>query len=219
MVEDIDRQAISRRDSRLVFTSAQLLGAKLTSGTKSDDSLYFVRKGEPFTLKVVSVDPDGKWYPSGAVSGQVIREEWKLVRELSVGGVIDTRWEKEAVPEKSFTLKPTQLWSAAQLSTQKAGSYAIELSGKDGKGRESFTRITFYSTGADEIMWQRSDERQLEIVPDKKLYAPGDKARLLIKSPISRGTYLVTVERDGVMEKRTVDLTGSAPTVDVDIRE
>ena len=31
-VEDIDRQAISKTDSRLVFTSAQLLGAKLTSG-------------------------------------------------------------------------------------------------------------------------------------------------------------------------------------------
>jgi uncharacterized protein YfaS (alpha-2-macroglobulin family) len=218
-VEDIDRQAISKRDSRLVFTSAQLLGAKLTSGAKSDDSLYFVKKGEPFTLKVVSVDPDGKPYPSGEIAGRLIREEWKLVRQLSVGGVIDTRWEKEEVAEKGFTVRPRQPAGTVALSTQKAGSYAIELSGKDSQGRESFTRTTFYSTGAEEIQWQRSDERQLEIVPDKKLYSPGDKARLLIKSPLSKGSYLVTVERDGVLEKRTVDLAGSAPTIDIDIRE
>src|SRR5208283_3541926 len=39
-VEDIDRQAISKRDSRLVFSSAQLVGAKLTTDAKSEDSLY-----------------------------------------------------------------------------------------------------------------------------------------------------------------------------------
>ena len=67
--------------------------------------------------------------------------------------------------------------------------------------------------------WQRSDERQLELVPDRKIYAPGDTAHLLIKSPLARGTYLVSVERDGVLEKRTLDLAGSAPTIDVKITE
>ena len=218
-VEDIDRQAISKSDSRLVFSSEQMLGGKLTSDTKSENSLYFVTKGQPFTLKVVSVDPDGTPYLSAAVSGRLLREDWKLVRELTVGGTVDTRYEKEEVEEKTFTVKPGQPFGSTQLSTQKSGSYAIELSGKDAKGRESFTRLTFYSTGSDEIVWQRSDERQLEIVPDKKIYAPGDTARLLIKSPLAKGTYLVSVERDGVLEKRTLELTGSAPTIDVRITE
>ncbi|MGA2640329.1 MAG: alpha-2-macroglobulin family protein [Spirochaetia bacterium] len=218
-VEDIDRQAISKRDSQLVFSTEQMLGAKLTSDAKSEDSLYFVTKGQPFTLKAVSVDPDGKPYPSAAVSGRLIREDWKLVRELTVGGMVDTRYEKEEVEEKTFTVKPGQPFGSVELATQKSGSYAIELSGKDAKARESFTRLTFYSTGSDEIIWQRSDERQLEIVPDKKIYAPGDTARLLIKSPLSKGTYLISVERDGVLEKRTLDLTGSAPTIDVHITD
>jgi uncharacterized protein YfaS (alpha-2-macroglobulin family) len=218
-VEDIDRQAISKRDSRLVFSSEQLLGAKLTADAKSEDSLYFVTKGTPFTVKVVSVNPDGAPYASAAVSGRLLREDWKLVRELSVGGTVDTRYEKEVVEEKTFSVKPGQPFGSVPLSTQKSGSYAVELSGKDAKGRESLTRISFYSTGSDEILWQRSDERQLEIVPDKKIYSPGDTARLLIKSPLTRGTYLVSVERDGVLEKRTLDLSGSAPTIDVHITE
>ncbi|MGA2481234.1 MAG: MG2 domain-containing protein, partial [Spirochaetia bacterium] len=72
-VEDVDRQAISKSGARLVFSSQQLIGGKITSDAKSDDSLYFVKKGQPFTLKTVSVDPDGKSYPSEPVSGKLIR--------------------------------------------------------------------------------------------------------------------------------------------------
>ena len=218
-VQDVDRQAISSTASHIAFSSEQLLGAKLTSDPRSDDSLYFVTKGTPFTLKVVSVDPDGKSSPWSAVSGKLVREEWQLVRERTVGAVVDTRYEKQDVVEQSFTVKPGQPFGSIQLSTQKSGSYAIELSGKDRRGRQSLTRMTFYSTGSDMILWERSDERRIEIVPDKKMYAPGDVAHLLVKSPVAKGSFLVSVERDGVIEKRMVDLAGSAPTIDVRITQ
>ncbi len=218
-IEDVDRQAISTRDSRVVFSSDQLLGALVSSSPTADDSLYFVQKDVPFTLKVVSVDPDGKPYPSGDVTGRLLRDDWKLVRERGVGGMIDTHYEQEEVTEKEFTVKPGKPFGSVQLSTQKAGSYAIELSGKDAKGRESFTRISFYSTGADFIRWNNTDEKQIEIVPDKRIYAPGDTARLLIKSPVAKGLFLVSIEREGIIEKRAVTLEGSAPTIDVPVKE
>ncbi|HET6450992.1 MAG TPA: MG2 domain-containing protein, partial [Spirochaetia bacterium] len=218
-IEDVDRQAISQTTDAQVFSSEQMLGAKLTSDPKSEDSLYFVTKGQPFTLKVVSVDPDGSPYKSGPVQGRLVRDEWKLVRELTVGQTVDTHYEKQEVEEKTFTVQPGRPFAAVSLATQKAGSYAIELSGKDARGRESFTRFTFYATGSDEILWQRSDERQLEIVPDKKIYSPGDTAKLLIKSPVSGGTYLVSVERDGVLQQRVVNLPGTASTLSIPITE
>ncbi len=98
-VQDVDRQAISGRASATVFASQQLLGAKITSDPSSDDSLYFVTKGDPFTVKVVSVDPDGKPYPSGAVQGKLTREEWAPVREAGVGGDVDTHWEQQLTVE------------------------------------------------------------------------------------------------------------------------
>jgi uncharacterized protein YfaS (alpha-2-macroglobulin family) len=217
-VQDIDRQAISKRDSRLVFTSQQLLGAKITADTRSQESLYFVKKGQQFVLRVVSVDPEGAPLTSGDVQGRLIREEWTAVRERTVGDMVDTRYERQDVVERTFTARPGQA-SGVQLVTQKAGSYSVELTGKDAKGRESFTRVSFYSTGADEIYWERSDERRIELVPDKKLYAPGDTARLLVKSPLAKGTYLVIVEREGVLERRILDLAGGAPTIEVPIRE
>ena len=218
-IEDIDRQAISKRDSRLVFSSDQFLGALISTSPKADDSLYFVQKDVPFTLKVVSVDPDGKPYPSGNVSGKLMREDWKLVRERGVGGMIDTHYQQEETTEKEFTVRPGKPFGSIQLSTEKAGSYTIELSGKDTKGRESFTRVSFYSTGADFIRWNSTDEKQIEIVPDKKIYQPGDTAHLLIKSPVAKGTFLVSVEREGIIETRALTLEGSAPTIDIPVKE
>ncbi|HVO39323.1 MAG TPA: alpha-2-macroglobulin family protein [Spirochaetia bacterium] len=218
-VEDIDRQAISRSDARTVFSSEQMLGGLLSSSPTADDSLYFVEKEKPFTLKVVSVDPDGKPYPSGDVAGRLLREDWKLVRERAVGGLVDTHYEREEVVEKEFTVRPARPFGSISLATEKSGSYVIELSGSDTKGRQSFTRLSFYSTGSDFILWNSSDERQIEIVPDKKVYSPGDKAKLLIKSPVPRGMFLITIEREGIIEQRAVQLEGSAPTIDVDVKE
>ena len=217
-IEDIDRQAISRGASALVFASQCQLGAKLTSGPRSEDSLYFVKKGEPFTLKIVSVDPEGKpLAPTGPISGRLIREDWKLVRERSIGGVIDTRYERQEIVEKSFSVKPGT--AAVQLTAAATGSYMVDLEARDAKGRQAYTRLSFYATGSGDAVWQRTDERRIEIVKDKPVYAPGDKARLLIKSPVAKGKFLVLVERDGILEQRTVDLSGSAPTIEIDIRE
>ena len=221
-VEDIDRQAISRRAGGLVFSSECLLGAKLTSSPRSEDSLYFVKRGTPFTLNLVSVDPDGKpLAPRGSIRGRLIREDWKLVRERSIGGVIDTRYERQEVVEKSFTAKSPagSMPSTVSLSTASAGSYAIEVEAGDAKGRQSLTRVTFYSTGSGEAVWDRSDERRIEIVADKPIYRPGDTAHLLLKSPVAKGSFLVLVERDGIMEQRTVELSGAAPTIDVAVRD
>ncbi len=219
-IEDIDRQAISKRANALVFSSECQLGAKLTSGPRSDEPLYFVKKGEPFTLKVVSVDPEGKpLTPTGPIGGRLIREDWKLLRERSIGGVVDTRYERQELIEKSFTVKAGAVPAAVQLATAAAGSYIVELDARDAKGRQAYTRISFYATGSGEVVWQRTDERRIEIVKDKPVYAPGDTARLLVKSPVAKGRFLVLVERDGILEQRTVELAGSAPTIEIDIRE
>ena len=116
-------------------------------------------------------------------------------------------------------MKPGQPFGSVQLATQKSGSYAIELSGKDAKGRESFTRVSFYSTGSDVIRWNSSDERQIEIVPDKKIYAPGDTAHLLIKSPVAKGNVPCDRGKGGDHREKAVILEGSAPTIDIPVKE
>ncbi|MBU6336125.1 MAG: alpha-2-macroglobulin, partial [Chloroflexi bacterium] len=48
-------------------------------------------------------------------------------------------------------------------------------------------------------------------------YAPGDTARLQVRMPYRSATALLTLEREGVLWQRVVDLTGKAPVVEVPV--
>jgi hypothetical protein len=232
-IEDIDRQTISRQATATVFTSSLLIGARLTDREEAGSSLYFVEAGEPFTLQACLVQPDGR--PFGPeegkgenlqLEGRLLRENWKMVRERSIGGRLDTRWVREEVEEQSFLLETAdrkdpggRVLASAQLSTAQVGFYIVELRGVDGQGRETLTRTDFYSTGSGNVLWQRYDENSIELVADQPGYAPGESARLLIKSPLEAGRYLLTVEREGILEERFLELSGSTDTVEIPIRE
>ena len=42
-----------------------------------------------------------------------------------------------------------------------------------------------YVHGKDEIVWEEQDERRVDLVADKKTYAPGDTAKVLVRSPFT----------------------------------
>ena len=232
-VEDIDRQAISRRASASVFTSSLLIAARLTQRADGEDSLYFVGEQEPFYVQTCLVQPDGRPYdPTAAdvnsleIRGRLLRENWKMVRERSVGARIDTRWVREEIEEQRFVLESDgkkdsrgRILVTGQLRTSQVGAYIMELRAVDRQGRETLTRFDFYSTGSGNVLWQRYDERRIELVADKPGYAPGDTARLLIKSPLQKGSYLLTIEREGILEERILDLQGSTDTVEIPIQD
>jgi len=232
-VEDIDRQAISRQASASVFTSSLLIAARLTQRADGEESLYFVGEKEPFYVQTCLVQPDGRPYDPAAadvnsleIRGRLLRENWKMVRERSVGARIDTRWVREEIEEQRFVLESDgkkdsrgRVLVAGQLKTSQVGAYIMELRAVDRQGREALTRFDFYSTGSGNVLWQRYDERRIELVADKPGYAPGDTARLLIKSPLQKGSYLLTIEREGILEERILDLQGSTDTVEIPIQD
>ncbi|UCF96206.1 MAG: hypothetical protein JSV89_13580 [Spirochaetaceae bacterium] len=228
-IEDIDRQAISRQAGASVFTSSLLIGARITD--EDEQTLYFVGKQDPFTLQACLLEPEGRPYDpesgkSLKILGRLLRENWKMVRERSIGGRIDTRWVREEVEERSFTLQTAgrkdsrgRLLIDLELATEQVGAYIIELRGTDRQGRETMTRLDFYSTGSGNVLWQRYDESRIDLVADRTSYAPGESAKLLIKSPLEAGRYLLTVEREGILEERFLDLTGSTDMVEIPIKE
>ena len=231
-IEDIDRQAVSRQASAPVFTSSLLIGARLTDEQADEGSLYFVGRGEPFTVQLCLLQPDGRPYPfeesrtrAPRIRGRLLRESWRMVRERSIGGRTDTRWVREETEEHSFELDAGKAdrgadgLASTELATSRVGSYILELSGEDDRGRQAMTRIDFYSTGSGNVLWRRYDEKRIELVADQPSYSPGQNASLLIKSPLEAGRYLLTVEREGILEERILELSTSTDMVQIPIRD
>ena len=89
---------------------------------------------------------------------------------------------------------------------------------KDEAGHPIETSLNF-SVAAQEPRktdWDYRNEAQVDLVPDKDSYAPGEQANILVKTPIN-GAALVTVEQDRVRRAFLTRLEGNAPVVRVPI--
>ncbi|MEA1910894.1 MAG: alpha-2-macroglobulin family protein, partial [Spirochaetota bacterium] len=59
----------------------------------------------------------------------------------------------------------------------------------------------------------------INLEADKIIYKPGETAKLIIKSPLPEGQYLVTTEREGIFEERVIFLEGGAQVIGIPIEE
>src|SRR4051794_22516807 len=76
-----------------------------------------------------------------------------------------------------------------------------------------------YAAGEQFVAWQRNDNDRIEVVVDKPKYDVGEVAKVLIKSPYPEAVGVLTIEREGVLERRALKLKGSVTAVEIPITE
>ena len=222
LVQDPGYQQIAARKSAFVHPAAFYIGARL----KEEDSGYsscFIEKGKPFRVDFLFSDPEGnpvsKKYSDLPVTAELIRIDWKLVQQQGVYDYFASRYEKVETIEETKVCRKSADSGSLIFSTGKSGSYIVRLSAEDEKNRKAVTEISLYSTGSDWIQWDLGDSGDIDLVPDKEEYKPGDTARVLVKTPLPEGDYLLTIEREGIFEERVINLKGSAQVIEIPVRE
>ncbi len=89
-------------------------------------------------------------------------------------------------------------------------AYTATAQVADARGRTNVAEL--------DLPWRGSDDKKdLEVVPDKKQYRPGDIAKLEIKSKIFPARAMVTFARQGVIEQQRVELATASTTIEVPI--
>ncbi|HOV64468.1 MAG TPA: alpha-2-macroglobulin family protein, partial [Spirochaetia bacterium] len=216
IVQDASYQQIAASSRVVVHPASFYIGVKMASGSGS-----FARKGEKVNFSSVLVRPDSSPYPAEGltVKAELYREEWKLAQQRGVAGRINTRFERVTSLEDTRDVLFKGSDAQFQFSPSKAGSYFVKLSGTDKEGRKALTQYHFYVTGSDVVRWGAEDSEDIGLKPDRAIYKPGENARILIQSPLPEGTYLVTVEREGILDEQIVEITGSAETITIPIKE
>ncbi len=209
-VTDINKRQVSKRQNLIVHGGEYYIGLK----TKS----FFASTDEEFSLSTIAITPDEKALGAQEYEVKVKRIWWESVRRAGNGGRL--YWETE---EKEEVVREFQVLSALEaversFSIEKVGYYKIEATGTDGRGNEIRSEDYFYAVGSGYAAWMRSDDDYVELVPNTKEYKPGDSATILVKSPYETVKALVTVEREGVIDRWVETLEGSADTVEVPIK-
>jgi len=217
-VQDLDRQAIASAASAVVHPAAFYIGARFASGSKDGWWSRFVATGKEVKLEAALASPSGEaWTKPAQLEARIVYGRWKSIQQQGVYGRLNTRWEyvEEEIEKAPLSAKDGKAsWG---FRVKESGDYVLTLSGKDPKGRLASTSIRFYASGSSWARQATETPETIELMAEKETYLPGETARIMVRSPLPSGKYLLTVEREGIMDERIVEVTDGKNMVEVPI--
>jgi uncharacterized protein YfaS (alpha-2-macroglobulin family) len=193
-----------------LWPSAVVVGVKTgswasTRGKVKFQALALTNAGKP--IKGQKVEVRGR-------SSQVISS-----RKRMVGGfyAYDNRTETKDLGSlcSGVTDDRGLLLCEAELSS--AGQVELIAKAEDAQGHASEAAGSVWVTRQGELWFAQDNDDRIDLLPEKKSYAPGETARLQVRMPFREATALVSVEREGVLSTQVVNLRGDDPTVELKI--
>jgi len=219
-VTDISNQMVAAYRSVMAHPASFYIGL---SGSRNG----FVRSGEEFTCNFITVNPLGErtsgnsfFLQTGEGARQLkvelIREDWRRIQQRGVNGYINDEYTLQQITDSVQTVNIQNGSGVIKVKPSSAGSHFLRVSSKDREGRTALTEMFFYVTGSGGY-WNMENPTELRLVPDQDMYEPGDTAKVLLQSSLPQGSYLITVERDGIFTEEVRHFTESVSVIDIPI--
>lgn len=212
-VTDISNQRVSAISSILVNPAEFYVGLKRKGNG-------FAQKGKKLDIDYALVNPDGTLLSSLSKAEDLkytlTRRVWTMIHEQSVDETVYTRYEASDKEEGSGSVKISAT-GTFEITPPEAGWYTLKVTGTDRSKNYVETAIQFYASGSG-AAWRGSDNSQsITLTPSQSQYNPGDKAELLMESPLPAGDYLITVEREGIFTEEIRHFDSPANVIEIPV--
>jgi alpha-2-macroglobulin len=209
-VTDIDRQNYSGRLSKTIHPASFYVGVKAPSRSVVD-------AGSALEVPIVAVGTDGQAIPGVQVRAKLERIDHHTTTRMGEEGAAQRLNREVTVEQEDCQVVTTAASVSCRFELPEAGRYRVRAWAKDRDSREVQTGFDVTAAGNNPAAWPRFDREQIELVADKPLYRPGDVARLVIQTPFEKATGLLTLERNGVISHRLVEIDGDTPAIEIPI--
>jgi hypothetical protein len=210
-VTDVDGRTVSQRKSVLVHPASFYLGLMPNS--------YLVTTGQPIWVNVVAATPDSELVNDIPATLVLYRRTWQTVRRKGVGGYYEyiSKITDDVVERKE--IKTGRVPTSFSFQADKPGFYYLAANAEDQAHRAVASSVGFYCYGSGAAGWEHYDHDRIDLVADRAEYSPGDTATIMVKSPFTQGTGLLTIERNGVRHHEIFKIESSSPTLQVQLGE
>jgi uncharacterized protein YfaS (alpha-2-macroglobulin family) len=219
---DLNQQTVTQSRKFLKAPASFYLGI---AGPESS----VVRSGVPVPIQCVAVTPDGEPLDQLVdVRLELFRKHSETVRVKTAGKGVSFRnnsFEEKVGEWNGQTLQPVRelgKWvtpggKTAEVTLPVAGEYVLRASAQDKDGRQVSTEYSLYDNGDETVTWNYRNASQIDLVPDKAAYHPGDVARVLVKSPFT-GEAIVDIARGTeILKSERLKLEGNTPTLEIPV--
>jgi uncharacterized protein YfaS (alpha-2-macroglobulin family) len=201
-VTDVNRQTWSSSAILLVHPSKLYVGLKAKKP--------FVDQGTPYDLDVIGVDLDGKAVPGAKIEVHAARLDWEYKK-----GKYTT---KEVDPQTCAVVAAGDA-VPCHFETKTGGTYQVTATIVDDQGRANQTKMEFWVSGGETPPARDVTAEQVQIIPDKKQYTPGNTAELLVQAPFYPAEAVVTWRRSGIIKVERITIDGPSKVLTVPITD
>ena len=164
--------------------------------------------GQPTTIHLVVLDPNGRPLPHYPLTLNVEEERWHSVQQRDASGILRWKDTLETLPVTTFDSLTTDDKGRATVTftPDHSGTYRFTAAARDRDGRRREASLRFWVAGKEALLWAQG-EHTLPLIPDKSSYHPGETAHLLAPQPFGKPTYaLLTVAREHIFTHQVVRL-------------
>ena len=102
--------------------------------------------------------------------------------------------------------------------TTVSGELIVQATTNDEAGLTAIANLSTWVPGEDDWWFPTSDDDRIDLLPEKKRYEPGDKARIQVRMPFRKATALITIEREGVGDVIVKEISGKQPVIELPIK-
>jgi alpha-2-macroglobulin len=201
-VQDVNRQTWSSSTSLLVHPSSLYVGLKIPR--------YFVQKGESIDVDSIVSDIDGKLVANHDVEIKALLKDWTYDKGA---------WKEETVDEQTCKIKSSNNPSNCKFIAKAGGTYTVTATVMDDQERFNETQITVWVAGGKVPPKRNVEQEEAQLIPDKKEYAPGDTAEILVMSPFPQAEGVLTLRREGLVKTERFTMKESSITLRIPLEE
>lgn len=181
---------------------------------------YLVQQQQKAGISVVALDTNGKPVANAPVAVRAVSYTYQSVRKRLVGGFYsyDTHRVTQDLGTVCEGSSATDGKFACDIQLKQQGTVNLVATVSDPQGRQARAESSVYVVGEGEFWFSGENNDRIDIIPEKKSYAPGEQARFQVRMPFRQANALIAVEREGVLETRLVSLAGTDPSFTLDIK-
>ncbi len=209
-VTDINDRVVANRTDTIVHQGAFYIGLQ--------PERYVGKTGEKSSVNIKTVDWDSNDVGQQNLVVTFYKRDWYNVQEQTNGGPVWTvTFSDTAVATQTVTTDAKGV-ALASFTPQDGGTYRAVATGKDSQGNKIRSGTYLWVTSSEYVSWRQENNDRIQLVADKRSYAPGETASILIPSPFQGNvTALVTVERGRILYKQVITLKSNSELLKIPV--
>ncbi|HEV2860236.1 MAG TPA: alpha-2-macroglobulin family protein [Pyrinomonadaceae bacterium] len=201
-VTDVNRQRWAGTTTMLVHPSDLYVGLR--------SPRMFVQQGQPLVVESIVTDLDGRAVAGREVRMRAAQLEWTYKK--GEWQQVESKVEECNVSSAADAVKCT-------FRPQAGGQYRVTARVIDDRERPNESELTLWVAGGRLPPKRNVEQESVELIPDRREYAPGETAEILVQAPFYPAEGVFTLRRSGLERAVHFRMEGPSHTLKFAVEE